>query len=126
VVASDGFYSAEDTSDNPFSVANKPPMAVIQSPSSGVIFTAGPKVDLEGSGADLEDGSLGDNALSWASSLDGPLGSGQIVEVKLSPGVHTITLTATDSQGLKAMDSIQITIAASTPTRSLYLPLIRR
>jgi hypothetical protein len=125
VMVSDGFYSAEDLSDNPFTIGNKPPEAVIISPPSGAAFTTGPKVVLEGAGMDLEDGSLGDSALSWASNIDGALGTGQLLEVNLSPGVHTITLTATDSGGLTSTASIQVTVVAQTTSiNKLFLPLV--
>jgi len=73
---------------------------------------------------DFEDGPLGDSALSWVSSQDGVLGNGQILEVTLSPGVHTITLTATDSEGLQDTDSIQVTVVQGTTEHYLFLPLI--
>ena len=126
VMVSNGFNSAEDSSDNPFTVGNKPPDAAIISPSSGAEFTTGPKVVLEGAGMDLEDGSLGDSALSWVSSIDGALGTGQLLEVSLSPGIHTITLTATDSGGLTSTASIQITVVEIPTINQLFLPLIER
>jgi len=126
VLASDGFYSAEDTSDNPFTVANKPPSAAILSPSSGATFYTGPQIVLEGSGVGLQDGSLPGSVMSWTSSQDGALGSGQQLEVNLTPGLHTITLTVTDSNVLKATDSIQLTVVQSTPQHQLFLPLIKR
>ena len=125
VMVSDGFNSAEDISDNPFTIGNKPPVAAIISPPPGAAFTIGPKVVLEGAGMDLENGSLGDSALSWVSSIDGALGTGQLLEVNLSPGVHTITLTATDSGGLTSTASIQVTVVAQTTSiNKLFLPLV--
>jgi len=107
-------------------VANKPPTAAILSPSTGASFTTGPQIVLEGSGVDLQDGSLPDSALSWASSQDGALGSGQLLEVTLKPGVHTITLTVTDSNNMKATDSIQVTVVQSTNRHHFYLPVVTR
>jgi Metallo-peptidase family M12B Reprolysin-like len=126
VMVSDGFNSAEDISDNPFTIGNKPPVAAIISPPPGAAFTTGPKVVLEGAGMDLENGSLGDSALSWLSSIDGALGAGQLVEVSLSPGVHTITLTATDSDGVSGVASIQITVVQATTIKHVFLPLIKK
>jgi hypothetical protein len=127
VMVSDGFNSAEDSSDNPFTIGNKPPEAVILSPSSGAEFTTGPVVVLEGAGLDLENSSLGDSALNWMSSIDGALGTGRLLEVNLSPGVHTITLTAMDSGGLTSTASIQITVVQpTTPFKYLFLPMIKR
>jgi hypothetical protein len=112
--------------DDSFTVGNKPPVAAIISPPSGAAFTTGPKVVLEGAGSDLENGSLGDSALSWVSSIDGALGAGQLLEVSLSPGVHTITLTATDSDGLSGVASIQITVVQATTIKQIFLPLIEK
>ncbi len=127
VLGSDGFNSGQGTSSNPFTVGNKKPSASILSPSTGASFYTGPQIVLEGSGVDLEDGSLGDSALSWTSSKDGALGSGQLLETALSPGVHTITLTATDSKGLKDTASIQVTVVKSTRKHNnLFLPFMTR
>jgi len=73
---------------------------------------------------DLENGSLGNSALSWVSSIDGALGAGQLLEVSLWPGVHTITLTATDSGGLTSTASIPITVVQPTPIKQVFLPLV--
>ena len=128
VLASDGFRSAEDTSDNTFTVANKPPTASITSPSAGARFNTGSAVTLEGLGTDLEDGSMGDSALHWSSNIDGALGTGRLREVILSRGVHTITLTVQDGGGLTATNTI--TVAALSPDDWLpyrvYLPMIKR
>jgi hypothetical protein len=110
VMVSDGFYSAQDTLNNPFTVDNKPPSVSILSPFSGASFYTGTKIVLEGDGIDLQDGLLSNSALNWVSSKDGALGTGQMLEVNLSPGTHTITLKATDSQGLYATASTQLTV----------------
>ena len=55
-------------SDNPFSVANKPPTAAIISPPANARFNTDETVVLQGSGLDLEDGSLGDSTLTWRST----------------------------------------------------------
>jgi len=128
VMASDGFYSAEDISDYVFTVPNKPPTAVIISPLTMAQLTDIVPVVLEGRGVDLEDGSLGDGALQWSSDRDGALGSGRLLEKMLSPGSHAITLTVTDSDGLTATDEISLTIL-STPSwgsNKIYLPVLLR
>ena len=106
VIVSDGFRSAEDVSDNAFGVANKPPTAAIVSPPTDTSFPANTKLTLQATGADLEDGSLGDAAFNWSSDRDGALGSGQILETNLSTGTHTITLTARDSGALTSTATI--------------------
>ncbi len=129
VMVSDGFYSAESLPGAAFTIANKPPTAVIISPPDGADFTVGPKVVLEGMGVDLEDKTLGDSALSWTSSKDGALGTGQLLEANLSVGTHTITLTAKDSGGLTATATIQVSVSAPTAVTGggrLFLPFVRR
>ena len=125
VLVSDGFYTAQDTSDNAFTVASKPPTAAILSPSTGAEFTPGPPIVLEGRGLDLQDGSLPDSALSWTSSQDEALGGGQLLETTLTPGTHTLTLTVTDSAGLTATDSIQVTVGQAALPSQVFLPLLR-
>lgn len=117
VLVSDGFRSAEDVCDNPFAVINKPPSAAILSPPTGMSFPSNTKLTLQGMGSDLEDGSLGDSALNWSSDRAGALGSGQILEVNLSPGTHTITPTAVDSGGLTAVATLSCSSeAVGTPS----------
>jgi hypothetical protein len=129
VLATDGFYTAQDTSDNPFTVGNKAPLAAILSPSTGASVYLGPQIVLEASGVDFEDGSLSDSAFGWSSSLDGALGTGQVLETGLSVGEHTLSLTVTDSDGLTDTAAIQVTVLEGPvePTyHYLYLPLVIR
>lgn len=85
------------------------------SPPAGETFDAGTPVTLQGEGADLEDGSLGDSALSWSSNRDGALGTGQLLEAPLSLGSHVITLTATDSDGQIATATVALTVTGTPP-----------
>ena len=49
--------------------------------------------------------------LTWTSDRDGALGAGEEVAVStLSLGEHTITITATDSQGLNGTDQVRLTV----------------
>jgi hypothetical protein len=68
-------------------------------------------VSFAGTASDAEDGSLTGTDLVWTSSLDGAIGTGtSFSKSDLSIGVHTITLTATDSDGASGMASVQLTI----------------
>ena len=88
-----------------------PPTAEITSPASGLTVDEGTPVQLSGSATDPEDGPLGDAALAWTSTLDGPLGTGSSLEVASpSVGVHTITLTATDSDGHTGEASVALLV----------------
>jgi hypothetical protein len=63
--------------------------------------------------------------VQWFSSLDGPLGSGDVLNFEadaLSEGTHLITVTATDSAGLTNSVSAQIYVLhAPQPQLSITL-----
>ncbi len=98
VQVSDGFRTAEDASDGPFTAADQPPQVGILRPLDATA-AAGQSVTLRGLGSDYEDGALPDEALTWTSSLDGDLGRGAVLVRTLSPGEHVLTFAAIDSQG---------------------------
>jgi len=96
-----------------FRVAKHAPEVQIESPSSGAVLADSQGFVLEASGYDKEDGLLGFNAFSWASSVDGNLGAGRFIVVsadQLTSGAQTITVTATDSTGLTATATVNITV----------------
>jgi hypothetical protein len=110
VVASDGFRSGQDTNLN-LSVPLHAPEVQIVLPEDGQVFFPTQQVVLQGSAYDLEDGSLGDAAFAWTSSLDGFLGSGALLNTaELMAGQHVITLSATDSNGQTSQAQRTITI----------------
>ncbi|MXX73151.1 MAG: hypothetical protein F4205_11135 [Gemmatimonadetes bacterium] len=89
------------------------PTAVITSPASGLAIREGTPVGLAGRATDPQDGTIGDAALAWSSSIDGALGTGSSLEVAApSVGVHTITLTATDSDGNTGAASVSVLVEA--------------
>lgn len=51
-------------------------------------------VTLQGQGYYLEEDRPEHAALEWTSSIDGKLGTGRVIQTRLSPGMHTITLAA--------------------------------
>jgi hypothetical protein len=69
-------------------------------------------VILTGYAYDLLDGTIYDEArLAWSSDLDGEIGRGNLVFAdSLTPGRHTITLTATNSRGLASIATVSVTI----------------
>jgi hypothetical protein len=120
VVASDGLLTAQDDSDEPFTVARKPPQAAIDWPADGRSFRPGEVVMLSGYAWDPEDGPLPDASLTWESDRDGFLGDGdELVVTTLSSGRHVITMTATDSDG--QADQVSVSIAVQG---GVYLPLV--
>lgn len=111
VVASDGFYSAQDTSGT-LTVPLHAPSVQIVLPEANQVFFPTQQVQLQGTGYDLEDGTLGDAAFEWSSNIDGVLGNGANLSTsELSTGTHIITLKATDSNGQTSQVTRTITIA---------------
>ena len=104
LLATDGFNTTVAVSP-PFFVANKGPRAEILSPLGYALIKEGQRIVLRGAASDREDGTLPAEALTWNSSLDGMLGTGRRVDAtSLSPGVHEITLAATDTDGQMGSD----------------------
>ncbi len=101
---------------------NKPPDAFILYPDAGAVLPPNEMVLLSGAATDREDGPLASAALSWRSDRDGDLGAGEEVLIPtLRPGWHQITVTARDSDGQSASDTIQVYIG-----RRVYLPVVLR
>jgi hypothetical protein len=120
VLASDGTQTSSDVSDGTFSIPNSPPMPVVQSPGHLAVFPLNGRVPLWGSATDREDGELPPSSLTWESSIDGFLGTGDRLEVDdLSPGNHVITLTVEDSQGATGQAHVGIII---DPNRVRQVP----
>ena len=58
----------------------------------------------------------------WSDDVQGGLGIGPSVPINnLTPGKHTITLTATDSYGISTSTSVTIDVAYP-----IYLPQVKR
>ncbi|MDO8537396.1 MAG: PKD domain-containing protein, partial [archaeon] len=105
--------SLSDTNSISWNVSaiNQPPTANITSPTSGDDFTEGEQITFVGSAVDPEEGTLNGNSLQWTIEDGTNIGSGTSFNYSaLSLGNHTITLTATDSQGLTGTATIQIEI----------------
>ncbi len=77
-----------------------------------------------GTAYDTDDGVLSGAALSWSSNLQGALGSGSPLAVSLQPGVHTVTLTATDSDNNSISTATTVTIGDQPPVLTLSLGVV--
>jgi uncharacterized repeat protein (TIGR01451 family) len=112
VLASDGINTGQDQSDGVFTIGRKPPSALIVAPGEGAAPAVGAALTLLGAGSDPEDGPLGDAALSWRDSVSGTLGAGSqlVLPAGLGPGWHTLTLTASDSEGMTGSDSVRVCV----------------
>jgi hypothetical protein len=123
VLVTDGVNTA--MAESPlFVVERKAPAVWITSPSGDTTpvatFVEGERVVFEGNGTDFEDGHLPGEAFSWASSLDGPLGTGRRIDVAgLSPGVHEIVLSAHDSDGETSNATVVIQVTERMNTQPI-------
>ena len=127
VIASDGVNTAQDETDGTFTVPDKAPLVEITSPPDGAAYIPGQPVALIAVAIDLEDGTLGDAALAWTSSLSGTVGTGQMVHVTdFITGTHVITVTATDSGGHQTAAARTITVGQPQRGQEIYLPLLLR
>ncbi len=98
----------------PFDSSNRPPQVQITQPIAGIALAAATPVTLTGNAVDPEDGTLGGGALVWTSSLDGPLGTGDSLQLdSLSTGQHTLTLRASDTDGAFNEATLLLTVSAS-------------
>ena len=86
-------------------VNNTRPVPVILSPELNA--TVSNPVSLNGNASDVEDGVISD--LSWSENGT-VLGTGAKLALNLSPGQHTVTLTATDSLQSTAQSSVSFTV----------------
>ncbi|MDP3237173.1 MAG: PKD domain-containing protein [Myxococcales bacterium] len=105
--------------------SNRPPVVVITRPTNGAPLVLGMATALLGSASDLEDGMLQGAALVWRSSVDGAIGSGTSAMATLTQGVHTLTLTATDSMGATGTASVTVSVNAPNnqpPTATITSP----
>ena len=99
---------AERTSPRPDS-SNLAPRVTITAPATGSSFIRGQSVSFAGTANDDEDGNLS-GSLSWSSSLDGAIGSGNSFSTSdMSGGSHTIIASVSDGGGLTGSDSITVT-----------------
>jgi hypothetical protein len=111
VLVSDGVNVAMATSAQ-FTVTNTGPAVAILSPTTGQTFTGAETIQLEANAVDREDGVIGDS-IQWSSSLDGVLGSGAELTLSasdLTPGTHTLTASATDTDLVTGSDAVTIQI----------------
>lgn len=116
VLASDGASTGSAVSDG-FTVPSSGPSARITAPDDSHRVREGQVVWLRAVALDLEDGALDGDSVVWESDVDGELGRGPDLAVTtLSEGEHLVTLTATDSDGATASDSVTVRVDGTPPT----------
>lgn len=128
VMASDGFNTGEAVSD-PVEIPDKPPVAVILAPRSGVRLRAGDPLAARGTAFDPEAGVLAGDALQWLLIRDGdkvPLGTGEeLIAKPLESGHHRVLLVATDQSGQSGTDEINIEFVDLAVSRGLQIAQVR-
>jgi hypothetical protein len=111
VDVSDGLLTGSAVS-GPLRVPDAAPHVVVTAPLDKRPIVQGMPVSFAAYGYDPETGRLGEKALAWHSQRDGPIGIGaRIRTAKLSPGVHRVTVTATDRRGNAATASVDVEVA---------------
>jgi hypothetical protein len=112
VLATAGIRTAIAVSGR-FSVAPKPRRPVILAPVDGLVTARGATVRFFGVAHAPGGGSSSVEALNWASSIDGHLGSGsELMLHGLSPGRHSITLRVDDGCGGEGSASVYVIVKA--------------
>ncbi len=92
-----------------------PPFVTILSPVNNTEFNINDPTVFRTLVTDIEDTTLSGNALVWLSNIDSTVGQDSFfVHTSLSAGVHTITLTATDTHNKKTSESIVIAVDDTT------------
>lgn len=102
VMASDGFWTASDQSDAPFSTANHAPVLTLRLGSPGQVIVQGSTPRLEVEAYDVEDGLLSGESLLWISDVQGTVATGTTLQAELAgfdPGLHQLSVFATDRNG---------------------------
>ena len=96
-------------------VANRNPVAVISAPLDGVRYSPEDYISFRSSGTDDPDG----DALeyTWTSNQDGEIGTGVLLDVRLTEGSHVVTLLVEDAYGGTHETTVALLVKA-------YLPLV--
>jgi len=120
VTASDGIYSTSAVSGT-FQVPLKKTEVTIESPTADATYRLESGIVFCGSAYDPQEGEIfDDQRLVWTSDRSGELGRGPTLFVmkQLAAGQHLITLTATDSRGETASQSVTIHLLPLPPSFS--------
>jgi uncharacterized repeat protein (TIGR01451 family) len=120
VIASDGFNTAVDVSNAAFTIPNRPPQVKILSPSPGRLFIGSELVELRAEVSDAEDVDVPDDKIEWRSNVDGLLGTGPSLQRfanTLTEGTHTLTVKATDGNGLDTSATMSIQVLRVAPEK---------
>jgi hypothetical protein len=119
VIASDGFWTASDTSNAGFTIAKHPPEVHILA-EPGAFFSFGEPIVLWGVASDAEDFAVCPTQMRWSIPILGEVMTGQQLYLTDMPaGRYLITLEATDNDGMTGSASVPIVVG-----HRAYLPAL--
>ena len=95
------------------------PTVVIDSPTDSSSFSEGENIVFSGSAEDKSGTPLTGTSLVWFSNIELSIGTGESFSRQLSPGEHTITLTAKDNQSVEGTASVDISVVPNEWIRLL-------
>lgn len=109
----DGLNQGEAESASMMFGAGSPPDVHVISPNTNITVKQHASVVFQASAWDMEDRLLPEANVVWSSDLAGVVGTGRLFTTRsLAPGVHNLTLTGTDSDGLSTSKLIKVTVTA--------------
>lgn len=110
VIATDGFHTAQDDSNQAFTVLRSAPDVQILEPGEGALFEPGTMIRFVGTGTDKEDAAIPDESFVWSFG-DTVFATGRDVHAALPNGFHLITLAVFDSDDMEGTASVEIQVA---------------
>jgi hypothetical protein len=107
-------------------VRAEPPAVTITNPLDGASVASDQTVSFRGSAQDPGQGALTGDALAWHIDYPPPdgtdFGHGVLTSYRIGvPGIHTVTLTATNGAGLTASDSITLNVGGPSGNPSVAI-----
>jgi len=114
VMVSDGFRTADDQSDAPFTVPNQSPAVWIRSPQNGTSVHSEQAMLFSAEADDPEDGHLSATSIVWRLEDGSVLGTGSsfvVSSANIADGTHTASVTVTDSAGSTGTAAVVFTVS---------------
>ena len=87
---------------------DNPPELEILAPEDGSTVASDGTAEFAATARDAEDGDL-TNSISWTSDVDGVLTPNTNGQYNLSPGLHTLTVSVSDSAGNTTTKEVKVT-----------------
>jgi hypothetical protein len=113
-------FGAAATATGAITVINRPPAPDVIRPAAGATFFSHQTIQF-GAFVPDPDETIPNGSVTWASSIDGPLGGGWSIARTLSAGAHTVTVTAVDGLGATGQDSVVVTVLSGTGVPSAQI-----